>query len=260
MIVTGILPWWDEPPELLEACVRGLADIADRVVAVDGAYRRYPGATISSPPEQAEAIRAAARAVGLRCLILSPDRLWAGQVEKRTFLLNAGAVGSDWLAVVDADHIVHADRQAARAELESYGPDIDVVAVPFYTPLDPSRPLEATVATGWHRNQAGQHLALLHLFRTLPGIRCEKFHWWYSALKDGRRTWLFANIGERWLPEHAMTARYLVEHRCLLRDERRMLAGRAFCNDRVKVVAQTGQEDDVPGLPEPVWDYVTVPY
>jgi hypothetical protein len=50
MIVTGILAWWDEPPELLDACIRGLGDIADRIVAVDGAYRRYPAATITSPP------------------------------------------------------------------------------------------------------------------------------------------------------------------------------------------------------------------
>jgi len=60
--------------------------------------------------------------------------------------------------------------------------------------------------------------------------------------------------------EHAIRAPYEIEHRSLLRDELRIIRGRAFCNDREIVVKRTGQEDDVPGLPEPVWDYVTVPY
>jgi hypothetical protein len=51
-----------------------------------------------------------------------------------------------------------------------------------------------------------------------------------------------------------------VEHRCLLRDDEHIRANRAFCNDRVKVVAMTGQEDDQPGLPPPIFDYDTVPY
>lgn len=260
MIVTGVLAWWDEPPELLDACIRGLGAVADRVVAVDGAYRRYPGATITSPPEQAAAIRDAAKAVGLDCLVLEPDRLWVGQVEKRSFTLNAGAVGSDWLAVVDADHIITADRTKARAELEGYGPEIDVVSVPFLTPPDPDRTLDETSATGWHLETAGAAMTLCHLFRTLPGFRCERYHWWYSAIKDGRRTWLWGNNAERHLPEHPIAAPYRIDHVCHTRDERRMLAGRAFCNDRVMVVERTGQEDDVPGLPEPVFDYVTVPY
>ena len=57
-----------------------------------------------------------------------------------------------------------------------------------------------------------------------------------------------------------MRARYEVEHRCLLRDERHVLANRAFCNDRKVVVEMTGQEDDQPGLPAPVYDYETMPY
>ena len=37
MIVTAALIWYDERSEDLERCVRGMATIADRVIAVDGA-------------------------------------------------------------------------------------------------------------------------------------------------------------------------------------------------------------------------------
>ena len=109
-IVTASLVWWDEPPETLRECVLGAARVCDRIVAVDGAYRRYPGATGTSPPEQAAAISEAARDAGIECLVVSPDRLWAGQVEKRTHALALAAIGSDWVAVVDADHVIDADR------------------------------------------------------------------------------------------------------------------------------------------------------
>lgn len=265
MKVTAALVWYDERPEDLEACVRGMADIADRVVAVDGAYRRYPDAQIASPPEQAEAIRRTAAAVGLECDIHVPDRLWAGQVEKRTFTLQRASAGTDWIAVVDTDWIIHADRAMARKELERYlRHDIDVVSVTLWTPDGGSAP-----PTNWHRRLAGTRTTVQHLFRPLPEIRVEKFHFWYSAVKNGQRVWLWRGKRRRKdrekdrtpiLIPRQMRANYVIEHRTLYRDEKHILAGRAFCNDRVMVVARTGQEDHVPGLPEPVWDYETVPY
>lgn len=258
-VVTASLVWWDEPEETLRDCVAGAARVADRIVAVDGAYRRYPGATPASPSGQAEAIREAADEAGIGCLVLVPDRLWAGQVEKRSFALAAACVGSDWIAVVDADHVIDADWREARNALAAVPPGVNVVSVPMITPRDPSRPLDATSATGWHRGMATAEMRYDHLFRALPGLRVERYHWWYSAVVDGRRKWV--SQGEATSgPVPPLGCRYVVEHRCHTRDERRMLAGRAFCNDRVMVVARTGQEDDVPGLPEPVFDYATVPY
>ena len=258
-IVTASLVWYDEPPELLAECVAGAGKIADRIVAVDGAYARYPGAKITSPPEQAVAIRRAAKRAKLDCLVLTPDRLWAGQVEKRSYALAAAAVGSDWIAVVDADHVIDTDRAEARSALASLPATVACVSVIMMTPPDPARPLEQTSATGWHRGMASTEMRYDHLFRTLPGLRLERFHWWYSAIRDGERVWI--SQGEATSgPVTPLPARYVVEHRCHTRDEGRMLAGRAFCNDRVKVVEQTGQEDDLPTLPRPVFDYQTVPY
>lgn len=265
MIVTAALIWYDENPEDLERCVRGMADIADRVVAVDGAYRRYPDAQVSSPPEQAETIRRTAAEVGLDCDIYIPDRLWAGQVEKRSFVLARASQGTDWIAVVDTDWVIHADRGFARKELERcLQRGIDVVMVTLWTPNGESPP-----ATNWHARLAGTRVPIQHLFRPLPELRVERFHWWYSAVKNGQRVWMWRGRKRRKdrvidrtpiLPAWQLRANYVIEHRTLHRDEKHILAGRAFCNDRIMVVSRTGQEDHVPGLPDPVWDFETVPY
>lgn len=257
MKITAALVWFDERPKDLEDCVRGIGEVADRIVAVDGAYRRYPDAAISSPPEQAERIRAVAAEMGMECVIHVPDRLWLGQVEKRTFLLQEASKDTDWIAIVDTDWVAHGDADVVRAELESLGPDWDVVSVPFYTPVG------KTYATNWHRQVAGSRERMPHFFRPLEDIRVETLHWYYSARKGRQKVWLWhgdATTPYTILPQYPLNAYYGIEHRTLQRDERHILAGRAFCNDRVMVLAKTGQEDHVEGLPEPVFDFVTVPY
>lgn len=259
MIVTAALCWWNEKPEDLERCVAGVAQVADRIVALDGAYRRYPDATPCSNPEQADAIRKAARKHDLDCLILTPDRLWAGQVEKRTYLLNAAGVGSDWIVVVDTDHVIHADRDGVLTELSDLR-NMDVVEVPFHTPTNPHRSTPASSPAQWHAEQAEIVQMTPHIYRALPGLRVERFHWWYSAIKDGTRVWLWGGDSSYPAQPHAHLASfYQVEHRCLLRTDRYIKASRAFLNDREMVVRLTGQEDDQDGLPEPVWDVKAVP-
>ena len=257
MTITAALVWYDEEPKDLAACVAGVATVADRIVAVDGAYRRYPDAHISSPPEQAAIIHDAAAKAGIEAVVYTPNRLWAGQLEKRTFLMQKASIDTDWIAVVDTDWIIRADRDSVHRELAEYGPDIDVVSVPFYTtPGD-------RYATGWHRKQVDVREPMAHLFRPLPGFLVEVHHWWYSAMKGNERVWMWYSDGgqaRRSLPHYQIRSFYEIEHQTTARDEKHILAGRAFCNDRVMVFDRTGQEDDVPGLPEPVWDYVTEPY
>jgi hypothetical protein len=264
--ITAALAWWDELPEDLDRCVRSLGNIADKVVAVDGAYRRYPGATITSPQDQVVAIREAATSVGIECEVIQIDRLWAGQVEKRAHLLNAASIGSDWIAVVDTDHVVSTDRELARDEISRMGTDIDVISVPFFTPSNDERDVDVSAATGWHKSMVDQRLNISHLFRALPGLTVERFHWWYMADKNGKRVQLRYGMqvddghSVRVLEPVPLRTPYVVTHLCLTRDEKHILANRAFCNDRIMVVERTKQEDDVPGLPEPVFDYITIPY
>lgn len=267
MKIVSSLCWYDELPEDLEACVTAVANCADKIIAVDGAYKRYPNAAAASPPEQANIIRSTAKKVGIECEIFVPEAPWAGQVAKRSFALNLAAKSADWIIVTDTDHILHTDRLWARGTLNTLlqNPDIDVIAVSYFTPSDASRPIEETAATNWHVNLADTRSFVPHLFRALPDLKVEKFHWWYSATKLGEKVWMWGEGGQEdgsktltWA--YFDPAKYNVEHKCLSRDERHILENRAFCNDRVKVVELTGQEDDVPGLPDPEYNYERLTY
>lgn len=250
MIVTAALAWWDERPEDLERCVRGMATVADRVVAVDGAYARYPGATVTSSVEQHDAIRETAIEVGIEPIIVTPDRLWAGQVEKRDHMMRLAAEGSDWIAVVDADYVISGDRPMVRRDLASY--TADVVRVIIETPAG-----NGEYASHYHR-LAEQYRTqeFEHIFRALPGMRVERLHWCYSALKDGERVWLFGIPDDtRPKAQSVMLDNYRIRHMTLRRTPEQIRSKRAYFNDREWVRQTTGQEDDQPGLPPPKWDY-----
>lgn len=245
MIITAALSWWDEKPEDLATCVRGMANLVDRVLALDGAYRDFPGATIKSRPDQAAAIRATAEEVGIECLVLTPDRLWAGQVEKRSFLYSVAALNADWVVVVDADHIIHADREKVRAELEALPVEIGVISAPYPTPIDPSRPMAEAASTPWHAASAETVSEYRLLFRALPGLRLERRHWWLTGWKDGGRVWVLTSDGEDALPVGRLKSYYEVEHRSLFRERKRVLARRKFYQTRAARVERTGEEDDI---------------
>lgn len=256
MIVTAALIWWNEPPDVLERCVRGIATIADRIVAVDGAYRRYPGATSRSSVEQEETIRDVAQEEGLEVDIVIPGELWDGQVAKRTYALQRAAEGSDWVAQVDADWVASGDREAVRNELGKVRQH--VVNVRLCTPS-----ADVDFGTNWHRRESGRCVRHPHLFRALPGTQVEERHWWISALHKGTRVWLHHPVRRAKrpvMPQWQLRADYRIDHLFTERSEAQVLAGRAFCNDRNLVMRLTGQEDHIDGLPDPVFDYDTIPY
>lgn len=243
MIVTAALAWFDESLEDLDRCVRSLPVVADRLVAVDGGYARWPGAAASSPKQQAAQIRKTAKDVGIDVVVDVPKRMWLGQVQKRSHLLTLAGKGSDWVAVVDADHILYGLRYSVRHELDQID-DCDAVTVSYYTPMNYERPLKESAAGLWHESLAGDYALITTIFRALPELRVERFHWWYSALKGQQRHWVCAGDGS--YPKvkvHQLHAPYFVEHRCLFRDTKHVLANREFCNDREKIVREHRQED-----------------
>lgn len=262
MIITAALPWYDELPEDLEACIAGVANVADNLIALDGSYRRYPNAKVRSPRAQVDAIYGAARNVGLDCTVVLPDRLWLGQVEKRTELLKLATAESDWICLVDTDHIVSTDRNTTRSIIEQTPSDICVWDAKYITPNNLDKDFKDSAAGKWHIAMTKASVFIPHILRSLPDMRVERFHWWYSAMKGGSRVWVFnpdtrvnRTQKEYGFVTHKRLDNYTVEHRCLFRDQRHVLEGRAFCNDREMVVKLTGQEDDMPGLPRPVFDY-----
>ena len=258
MIVTGALAWWNERPEDLYNCIHHLHYIADRVVAIDGAYSRYPMATIHSGQDQVDAIYQAARDIKIECEVIQPDQLWQGQVEKRTALLRAAAKDSDWIAVVDTDHLVNADRDRTRAFLATT--QADVISVPFATPQNIDRPLEQSAVGYWHMEQMSQIQYIPHLYRAFQDMRVERFHWWYSALKDGQRYWIWGGDGSypSITPVQIETP-YQINHMCMYRTPEQIRLSRAFLNDREWVVSSTGQEDDQPGLERPHYNFDRLP-
>ena len=215
-----------------------------------------PEATVRSSAREVRAIEKAAAEVGLDCIVVQINRLWAGQVEKRAHLLSMATVNSDWIVVVDTDHIIHADRDTARAVLAGSDETVNVIEVPFTTPRDPKRELKESAAGVWHESMVDQRVMLPHIYRALPGMRVEKRHWWISAIHNNQRVWLWSSADTYpYLQHHPMPVPYEIEHRALFRTEEQIRLSRGFLNDRDWVVARTGQEDDMPRLRRPVFDF-----
>ncbi len=244
MIVTAALAWFDEPLELLDECVRHLPVMADRLVAVDGGYSRYPGAKVASPKSQAAQIRRTAKDVGIDVRIVTPNRLWAGQVEKRSHMIALAGQGSDWFVGVDADHIWHGVRYTIRHELENVDAAFDTVSADMFTPPNHEQPIEETAAGEWHMNIADRYIHQEWIFRSLPGLRVEQRHWWYSGLRGDKRVWLMGGPNGPTVRIHKLKAPFLVEHKCLHRQQKQVVRNREFCIDRVTIVEKTKQEDD----------------
>jgi len=173
MKITACLAWYDEQPELLEQCVRSLAEIADELVAFDGAWRLQPNALGWSPSEQHEAIHAAAADSGIETSIVTMAGPWPSQVEKRTQLLaSATATGADWLFVIDADeHIRECDPDALAGLLTATDRDVASVACQRY-------------ANGF---RSGPPRLIRRFYRAAAGVTVERAHNGYRTA-DGR--WL----------------------------------------------------------------------
>lgn len=243
-VVTAALAWFDEDPEDLGRFVHSLHGFVDRLVAVDGPYERYPHESVQSHPQEVAALKSACKKIGIPLELHQPGNPWRGQVEKRTYLIQAAARNSDWIFTLDADHILHGVREAFRQELVRVR--ADRVEVDFFTTVNPVRSLADTSSTEWHSELAGKTVKMGLLLRALPEMQYERFHWWVSAQKGSRRVWLYG--GDDTLPHvqsHDLKAPFFVEHRCHFRRDRNILANREFCEDRVGIVEQTGQEDAV---------------
>lgn len=243
MIVTAAMAYYDDDLALLDRTLRSLPIVADRLVVCDGRYERYmPDAPVGSPPEQLAFIRETCAEIGLPVTIDVPEKPWAGQNEKRTRLLTLARKKSDWIVNADADHVFHGVGHAIRWELEHS--EADSIEVEYFTPLNHDRTLRESAANEWHAGMANDYAVINAFFRAYPGIQVEKRHWWYSAVRDGQRIWLWG--GDARYPRGKVAtfrAPFVIEHTCLFRQERHILANRAYCDDRSRLFHQTGHED-----------------
>lgn len=242
MKITGMLAWWDEPPELLDGCIRSLGNLCDTVIAVDGAYVMTPGATPSSPTEQAEAIREAATETGIKATIVR-GRLWAGQVEKRNFMLEKAAKTADWLLAVDADHRLVCNRERIRAELARIGTSAESILHDFATPVPEGVEVEVVSPHEWHTDTAGKIVEHSLLFRRLDDMHVEECHWGYTGLReDGERVGL-GMWKKRGLGRHVrLSCIFGIDHVCFSRDQMRLDRNRDYSATRDEFAAVNGYE------------------
>lgn len=241
MIVTGMLAWYDEDPAILHRAVTSLSVVADRLIAVDGRWDYYPGHPTPSPKPQYDTIRKAARNVGLdlELHLRHEAQPWAGQVAKRNHMLALAAPGSDWVLPLDADWEFQGDRDTIRQQLATT--TADAMRVAFHTPPNPDAPLHDVAATNWHANLAGRTVHEPLIYRNLPGLRIERYHWCYSAIKDGHRVSLWGQQNYPQANTEDLTG-LRIDHHCLHRDERTILANRIYCDQRDAYAAQHGRE------------------
>jgi hypothetical protein len=99
--------------ELLPRCLQALRDVADRAIAVDGAYRGFPAAQAASDDGTWELLQSVeCESVGWLRAVPAPAGFWPNQEIKRTEYLRRAddiAKSGDWLLQVDADEIVLED-------------------------------------------------------------------------------------------------------------------------------------------------------
>jgi hypothetical protein len=224
--IVGILSWYDESPTWLAAATAGFARFCDEIVAVDGAYALYPGATARSRPDQVEAILHTCEAAGIGCTIHQPSDVWWGnELEKRNYSLQLAGLRldeQDWLCVFDADyHVMQARPEEIRYELANT--DLNVAT---YTILDgkdlqadewmaayaENRPID-TQWTGRTRD----------LYRYSPSLRYVGTHYCVTGRYDGRQQWLrgyeseFQYLEPELRLEDALVVHHRTQHRPLVR-------------------------------------------
>jgi len=166
-----MLSFWDEDPEWLYRSVKSAGKVCDTLLALDGPYTLFPGATQKPRSSRAEvdAIDQAGLDAGMLVRVLRMGVWYDGEVGKRTYLLNwAALAGGDWLFRIDADEEV------------LYAPD-DLGSTLAVTPHH----VAATTFYYWHLESGGWLSAPLRvLFRRLPAMWVAGHHARIMALDD----------------------------------------------------------------------------
>lgn len=240
MKVVAVLIWYDEDPQLLYETVTRLAQIpVDAVVAVDGAYDLYPGATGSSPPSNHAAIGDAARTIGVSATIHSPASPWegSGEVKQRTFALRLAETltePDDWFLFLDADHVLQRVDSSFRGRLEASDKEVATYGL-AQRPRKPAElsPLERQViaahADEWPGTVDAPGIeAPRLLYRARRGLRYGPLHWELTGPKG--KLWGLGT--DALLPAEDLTEVLVFEHAWDHRSEDRLQAALEYFDRR----------------------------
>lgn len=228
MRVIGLLSWYEEPASWLAGCVASAAMLCDHLVAVDGPYAAFPGATNTpaSGGEQPEIIAHTAAGAGMGCTIHVPRRPWlGGEVEKRDFMFRLGMTfaepGEDWFLRIDADEVLTEVPPDTRGRLATTDRDVAEVTL-------------------WERGEVEKRDTLRVLFRALPGIGVQQAHYLVTAPGEDR-TRILCGDPERHRAESAVDLWDVrLEHRSNQRSQvRQALKGQYYaCLPQIEQVSE----------------------
>ena len=240
MKIHALLSWYDESATWLASLVASIAPLCDHLIAVDGSYQLYPGGRRASDPGQAEAIQTAAYAAGIGCTIHTPDARWFGnEVEKRAFMFRLGLAvaepGEDWFLVIDGDELVTHPVPADKVRRELEQTDLDVAEVTLWQRMDPHTSDTLADITRLATIPRESTQPFRALFRALPGLTVEGLHYVYTAVKDGRRVYLWHPPDTKAVqvePALDLTADVCLEHRNSCRDRARAESSREYYSRR----------------------------
>lgn len=107
--IVAMLNFFDEDPSwVLNAIDTAASSGATMIVAVDGAYSRFPQGRARSQVRTTEAVRAICETRQLGLLLYQPREVWKGdEVAKRKVMLELALAITkprDWLMILDADY------------------------------------------------------------------------------------------------------------------------------------------------------------
>ena len=109
-VICALLSHYDEDPAWLRATIKSCLKVGvKKLVAVDGAYKTFPGAQAASPERAHKAILRACNEFGIELIPCVPSHPWESEVEKRNFMFQIGerhTTDQDWYFVIDADERV----------------------------------------------------------------------------------------------------------------------------------------------------------
>lgn len=240
MRLVALLSWYEEDPRWLTEMVDSLPKAGvDHLIALDGAYALFPGATPQSHPSNAVAIAKACDRYGITHTILAPEEVWEGnEVEKRSALFELGeqvTTEDDWYIVMDADELI-LDAPNLKGQLAAT--DCDVARGIFNE--ERGDPL---VLVGKPRNK--DHFPIRMMFRAIRGLRVKHNHWTYVT-PDGRKLW---GQNKRKLAP-ALDTDLQILHRTELRETARRVDQHHYYETRDEAKVEIGPCDycGVPGI------------
>lgn len=230
MRLVACLAWFDESPTMLAACIASLRKLpVDHLVAVDGAYRLFPGASAISSVDQTNAVTWTCQSAGIGLTLHQPSTPWRGnEIEKRTAMFKLATcllTEEDWLVVIDADEAVeHAvDHNLLVDQL--CATNLDVATCQLKVHVDPLESDESAFVS--RMSSIGHTLSpARRFFRALPDLRVEHAHHYYLAGHPAHVLWSAGLYPE--VESLELGGQVVIEHRNKLRSQLRNHRAKTF--------------------------------